>query len=62
MKQGIIFESSTPYSQEENSISKRIKKTFIDIMQTIILEKGIDNTSMPKIILAIIHVKNLQLI
>lgn len=31
-------------------------------MQTIILEEGIDNTSMPKIILAIIHVKNLQLI
>lgn len=50
------------YSKKENKVSDRIEKIIIDILKTIILEKEIDNMLQPKIVLAIIHIKNLELI
>lgn len=50
------------YSKKENKVSERIEKMIIDILKTIILEREIDNIFWPKIVLAIIHIKNLKLI
>lgn len=59
-EQGITFEPSAPYSQEENGVSERTGRTIMDIVQTTILEGGIDDTLWPEIVLAMTHVKNLR--
>lgn len=47
---------------EKNSISKRIKKIIISIVQIIVLEKGIDNILWPKIILPLTYIQKFCLI
>lgn len=59
-KQGIVFEPSAPYSQEENGVSERTGRTIMDMVRATILEGGIDDNLWPEIVLAMTHVKNLR--
>lgn len=58
--QGITFEPSAPYSQEENGVSERTGRTIMDMVRATILEGGIDDTLWLEIVLAITHIKNLR--
>lgn len=44
MEWGKTFEHLRPYLQEENSVSEKIGKTIIEMVQITILAKDIDNT------------------
>ncbi len=59
--QGIIFESSAPYSQEENGVFKRTGPTIMEMVRATILEGGMDDTLWSEVVLAMIHIKNLHL-
>lgn len=60
-KQRITFKPSTPYSQKENGILEKIRRTIINIMRATILEWGIDNILWPKIVLTMTYIKNFRL-
>lgn len=55
----ITFKLFVPYSQEENSVLDQTKKTIIDMVRATILERRIDDTFWPEIVLAMTYVKNL---
>lgn len=57
-KEGIVFEPSAPYFQEQNGVSERMKKTIMDMTRANILEGNIDDKLWPKLVLAMTHVKN----
>ncbi len=57
-RESITFEFSASYFQKQNKVSKRIKKTIIDMIKTTILEDNIDKNLWPELILAIIYIKN----
>lgn len=59
-KQEITFEPSAPYSQEENGVSKKTRRTIMDLVRATILEGGIDDTLWPGIVLAMTYIKNLR--
>ncbi len=59
-KEGIIFEPSAPYSQEQNGVSERIGKTIMDITRATIFEGNIDDDLWPELVLAMTYVKNSQ--
>ncbi len=58
--QGIIFEPSAPYSQEENGVSKRTGRTIMEMVRATILEGRMEDTLWPEVVLAMTHVKNLR--
>ena len=60
INRGIIFEPSSPYSQEENGVSERTGRTIMEMVRVTILEGGIDDTLWPEVVLAMTHVKNLR--
>ena len=60
IKQGITFETSALYSQEENGVSERKRRTIMDMMRATIVESGIDDNLRPEIVLAMTYIKNLQ--
>ena len=62
LKEGIIFEPSAPYFQKQNIVSKKVGQTIMDMVCTTILYVNIDDDLWPKIILAIIYIKNIKLI
>lgn len=57
-KEGIVFEPSAPYSQEQNGVSERVGRTIMDMTRATILEGNIDDELWPEIILAMTHIKN----
>lgn len=57
-KEGIIFEPSVLYSQEQNGVSKQTRKTIMDMTRATILERNINNDLWPKLIFAMTYVKN----
>lgn len=57
-KNGIIFEPSIPYSQEQNRVLKQIRKTIINMIKAIMLKKNIEDKLWPKLVLAITYIKN----
>lgn len=59
-KEGIIFEPSAPYSQEQNGVSKRVGRTIMDMARATILDGNIDDDLWPEIILAMTYVKNVR--
>lgn len=59
-KEGIIFEPSAPYSQEQNGISERVGRTIMDMTCATILDGNIDDDLWPEIILAMTQVKNVR--
>lgn len=58
--QGIVFEPSAPYSQEENGVSERTGRTIMEMVRATILEGGMDDTLWSEVVLAMTHVKNLR--
>ncbi len=42
-KEGIMFEPSLPYSQEENRVSEQMGKAIMDMTKRTILEDNIDD-------------------
>lgn len=56
--EGIVFEPSALYSQEQNGVSEQIGRTIIDMIRAIILEGNIDNELWPELVLAMTYVKN----
>ena len=59
-KEGIIFEPSAPYSQEQNGVSERVGQTIMDMARATILDRTIDDDLWPEIILAMTYVKNVR--
>lgn len=59
-KQGKTFKISASYSQEENRISKRTRKTIMDMVSITIRQRGINDTLWLEIVLAMTHIKNLR--
>ena len=57
-KEGIIFEPSAPYSQEQNGVSERMGRTIMDMTRATILEGNIDDDLWPELVLAMTYVKN----
>lgn len=60
-KEGIIFEPSAPYSQEQNGVSERMGRTIMDITRATILEGNIDDELWPELVLAMTYIKNSRL-
>ncbi len=60
-KEGIVFEASASYSQEQNGVSERVRRTIMDITRATILEGNIDDELWPEIILAMTPIKNNRL-
>lgn len=58
--QGIVFEPSAPYSQEENGESERTGRNIMEIVKATILEGGMNDILWPEVVLAMTHVKNLR--
>lgn len=56
-----FFELLAFYSQEENKVTKCTGHTIIEMIKVLILEGRIDDSLWLKIILAMIYIKNLQL-
>ena len=56
----ITFKPSTLYSQEQNSISKRMGRTIIDMMRATILEDNINDDLWPELVLVMTYIKNSQ--
>lgn len=59
--EGIIFEPSAPYSQEQNGVSERGGRTIMDMTRATILEGNINDDLWPEVVLAMTHVKNIRL-
>lgn len=57
-KEGITFETSAPYSQEQNGVSERMERTIMDMTRATILEGNIDDELWPELVLAMTYVKN----
>lgn len=59
-KEGITFEPSAPYSQEQNGVCERVGRTIMDMTRATILEGNINDELWPEIILAMTYVKNVR--
>lgn len=59
-KEGIVFEPSAPYSQEQNGVSERVSRTIMDMTRATILDGNIDDNLWPEVILAMTQVKNVR--
>lgn len=57
-KEGITFEPSAPYSQEQNGVSERAGRTIMDLTRATILEGNIDDDLWLELVLAMTYVKN----
>ncbi len=56
--EGITFEPSAPYSQEQNGVSERMGRTIMDMTRATILEGNIDDDLWPELVLAMTYIKN----
>lgn len=57
-REGITFEPSAPYSQEQNGVSERMGRTIMDMTRATILEGNIDDDLWPELVLAMTYIKN----
>ena len=57
-KEGIVFETSAPYSQEQYGVSERVGRTIMDMTRATLLEANIDDELLREIILAMTYIKN----
>lgn len=60
LKEGITFEPSAPYSQEQNGVSERMGRTIMDMTRCTIIGGDIPDDLWPEIVLAMVDVKNLR--
>lgn len=59
-KEGIIFEPSAPYSQEQNGVSERMGRTIMDMTRAKFLEGNLNDDLWPEVILTMTYVKNVR--
>ena len=59
-KEGIVFEPSTPYSQEQNGVSEQVGQTIMDMARATILEGNLSDDLWPEVIPAMTYIKNLR--
>lgn len=59
-KEGIVFEPSALYSQEQNGVSERVGRTIMDMARATILEGNLSDDLWPEVILAMTYIKNLR--
>ncbi len=57
-KEEIVFEPLAPYSQEQNGVSDRVRRTILDMRRATILKGNIDNELWPEVVLAMTYIKN----
>ena len=57
-REGITFEPSAPYSQEQNGVSERMGRTIMDMTRATILEGNINDELWPELVLAMTYIKN----
>ena len=60
LSQGITFEPSAPYSQEENGVSERVGRILMDMTRCTILGGNIPDYLWPEVFLAMTHIKNIR--
>ena len=60
LKEGITFEPSTPYSQEQNGVSERTGRTIMDMTRCTIIAGGIPDYLWTEVVLAMVHTKNVR--
>lgn len=58
-KEGIIFEPSAPYSQEQNGVSERVGRTIMDMTRATILEGNLCDNLWPEIVVAMTYIKKI---
>ena len=56
-REGIIFEPSLPYAQEQNGVSERMGRTIMDMTRATILEGNIDDKLWPELVLGRTYIK-----
>lgn len=61
LKEEIIYKPSCPYSQEQNGVLEQMGCTIIDMARATIIGRSIQDNFWPKIVLAMVHVKNIRL-
>lgn len=59
-KEGIIFEPSAPYSQEQNGVSELVGRIIMDMTRATILEGNLCDDLWPEIVLAMTYIKNIR--
>ena len=57
-KEGIVFEPSAQYSQEQNGVPERMGRTIMDMTRATILERNIDDDLWPELVLTMTYIKN----
>lgn len=60
LKEDIAFKPSCLNSQEQNGVSEQMGWTIIDMARATIIEGNIPDNLWPKVVLAMVHVKNLR--
>lgn len=60
LHEGITFEPSAPYSQEQNGVSERMGRTIMDMTRCTIIQGDIPDDLWPEVVLAMVEVKNLR--
>ena len=60
LSEGITYEPSAPYSQEQNGVSERTGRTILDMTRSAIIGGDIPDYLWPEIALAMVHVKNIR--
>ena len=60
LKEGITFEPSAPYSQEQNGVSERTGRTIMDMTRCTIIAGGIPDYLWTEVVLAMVHTKNVR--
>jgi hypothetical protein len=60
LQQGIVFEPSAPYSQEENGMAERTGGTLMTMARVMMIAGSIPDELWPEIILTATQVKNLR--
>ena len=60
MQEGIVFEPSAPYSQEQNGVSEQTGRTIMDMARATIIEGDLDDIFWPEVVLAMTYTKNVR--
>ena len=60
LQQGIIYEPSATYSQEENGVAERMGRTIMDMTRCTVIGGGIPDYLWTEVVLAMVHTKNVR--
>ena len=60
LQEGIVFEPSAPYSQEQNGVSERTDRTIMDMARATIIEGDLGDIFWPEVVLTMTYTKNVR--